>query len=239
MRPPGPLLASGRDADIFDYGPGLVLRRSRDGRSMTYEAEAMAYLRSQGFPVPAVEEISADGVDLVIERIDGPSMVQAISDAPWSIRRHGHTLAELHARLHALAPADFLRRAPVGTGDCVLHLDLHPLNVLMSDKGPVVIDWTGAAVGDPDLDVALAWVLMASGEIPGGKAMAAVLDRGRALLVNSFLSRFDRDEIAGKLRGVVELKVRDPHMSTREVANMWRTVERAERRRRRRYRRQH
>ncbi len=32
IREPGPLLASGRDSEIFDYGPGLVLRRSRNRR---------------------------------------------------------------------------------------------------------------------------------------------------------------------------------------------------------------
>ncbi len=29
LRPAGPLVASGRDSEIFEYGPGLVLRRSR------------------------------------------------------------------------------------------------------------------------------------------------------------------------------------------------------------------
>jgi aminoglycoside phosphotransferase (APT) family kinase protein len=233
MRPPGPRLASGRDADIFEYGPGLVLRRSREGRSLAYEARAMSYLHAQGYPVPAVEEISEDGTDLVIERVDGPSMVQAISAEPWTVRRHGRVLADLHARLHGLAPAEFLRPAPLGDGNCVLHLDLHPLNVIMGPKGPVVIDWTGAAVGDPDLDMALAWVLMAAGEVPGGGVTAVLLGWGRGLLVDAFLSRVDRDQIAGKLRAVVELKVRDPHMSSREVANMWRVVDRAERPRRR------
>ena len=76
---PGPLLASGRDADIFEYGPGLVLRRSRRGRSMAGEARTMEYLRGHGYPVPAVEEISDDGTDLVMERIDGPSMVDYMS----------------------------------------------------------------------------------------------------------------------------------------------------------------
>ena len=59
---PGPLLAAGRDADIFEYGSGLVLRRSREGRSMAREAQVMEYVRSQGFPVPAVEEVSDDGL---------------------------------------------------------------------------------------------------------------------------------------------------------------------------------
>ena len=33
------------------------------------------------------------------------------------------------------------------TGDRVLHIDLHPENVIISPAGPVVIDWSGASAG--------------------------------------------------------------------------------------------
>lgn len=138
---PGPLLAAGRDADIFEYGAGLVLRRSRQGRSMAREAQVMEYVRSQGFPAPAVEEVSDDGLNLVMERIDGPDMVALMSKHPWAIPRQGRVLADLHRRLHELTVPDWLRDAPVGRGDRLLHLDLHPLNVMMSPTGPVVIDY--------------------------------------------------------------------------------------------------
>ena len=45
-------------------------------------------------------------------------------------------------------------------------MDLHPLNVMIGAEGPVVIDWPNAARGDPVVDVVLAWVLMAAGEVP-------------------------------------------------------------------------
>ena len=41
----------------------------------------MDYVRGQGFPVPAVDEISPDGLDMVIERIEGPDMVAMIEKA--------------------------------------------------------------------------------------------------------------------------------------------------------------
>ncbi len=41
------------------------------------------------------------------------------------------------------------------------HRDLHPGNILLSPRGPVVIDWTQVGVGDPRLDVA--WTLMVVG----------------------------------------------------------------------------
>ena len=228
MKPPGPLLAAGRDADIFDYGPGLVLRRSRDGRSIAHEARIMAYLHERGYPVPAVEEVSDDGRELVMERIEGMSMVDAIGKAPWSVRRQAKTLARLHKQLHDIPAPDFLPCAPIGLGDRVVHFDLHPLNVMIGPDGPRVIDWTGASAGEPVLDVGLAWVLMAAGQIPGGAVMAKLMGWGRALLVNGFVDEFDRREVGRRLREVVTWKVRDPHMSEAEIAGMWKLVERAD-----------
>jgi aminoglycoside phosphotransferase (APT) family kinase protein len=98
----------------------------------------------------------------------------------------------------------------------------------MAPKGPVVIDWTSACLGDPSTDVALAWVLMSAGEIPGGRVMTKVLGWGRALLVNGFVGHFDKDRVSRQLREVVEWKVTDPHLSEGEVRAMWRVVERAE-----------
>jgi aminoglycoside phosphotransferase (APT) family kinase protein len=228
VKPAGPLLASGREADIFEYGPGLVLRRSRERRSMAHEARTMAYLHEQGYPVPAIEELSDDGSELVMERIEGRSMVDAIAAAPWSLKRQAGTLADLHQRLHDFAAPDFLRPADVGAGDRVIHMDLHPLNVIIGPKGAIVIDWANACAGDPLVDVGVAWVLMAAGEIPGNRLMAKVLGRGRAMLVNGFVSRFDRNAVTARLRAVVEWKVQDPHMSETEVASMWKVVEQAE-----------
>jgi aminoglycoside phosphotransferase (APT) family kinase protein len=228
VKPLGPLLAAGRDADIFEYEPGLVLRRSRDGRSLAHEAGIMTYLHEQGYPVPAVEEVSDDGRDLVMERIEGVSMVEAIGKAPWTVRRQAKTLARLHKQLHEIAAPDFLSPAPIGQGDRVVHLDLHPLNVMIGPRGPTVIDWTGASAGEPVLDVGLAWVLMAAGQIPGGAVMTKLLGWGRALLVNGFVDQFDRQEVGRRLREVVSWKVQDPHMSETEVVGMWKVVERAE-----------
>jgi aminoglycoside phosphotransferase (APT) family kinase protein len=230
VSPTGRLLASGRDADTFEYGAGLVLRRSRKGRSMVAEARTMEYVRSHGYPVPAVDQVSEDGTELVMERIDGPSMVEAISRSPWTVRHQGRTLADLHRRLHELQPPDFLRSADIGSGTSIVHLDLHPLNVVIGAGGPVVIDWTNARIGDPDIDVALAWLLMSAGEVPGKGPMAKALGVGRSLLVGGFIGGFDRRKLVDVLRRTVEWKQEDPNMSAKEVDRMWSAVRRAEQR---------
>ena len=181
----------------------------------------MDYARAHGYPVPAVDEISDDGTDLVMERLIGPSMVAAISRRPWTIRRQATVLADLHRRLHDIPAPDWLPPAAFGKGDRLLHLDLHPLNVVVTAKGPVVIDWPNAARGEGAIDVALTWVLMTSGEIPFGRVKAAVLGRGRALLVDSFLRDFDLAAVRRQLTTVVEWKVKDPNMSDVERQAMW------------------
>jgi len=197
---------------------------------MTGEARTMEYLRSHDYPVPAVEEVSDDGIDLVMERIDGSSMVDFMSRRPWAIRRQGALLAALHRRLHAITPPDFLPPAPVGSGDCFLHMDLHPLNVMIGKKGPMVIDWPNAASGDPRVDVGLAWVLMAAGEMPLNRVIATVLGWARSVLLNGFLANVepDVDHVKAMLRDVVAFKVKDPNINEREQRAMWRVVEKFE-----------
>ncbi len=228
MRPPGPLLAAGRDADVYEYGDGAVLRRSREGRSLLVEARVLEFLHAHGYPVPKVLEVSEDGADLVMERIKGPTMVEAVARRPWTLHRLARELADLHVRLHELDAPSYLAAAPVGSGTRLLHMDLHPLNVMMGPHGPVVIDWTGARAGDPYVDVVMAWVLMAVGELPsrGPKALAVRWARGR--LISGFLFGFDHAALVERLRAVVEHKSKDPHMSSREVDAMWALVAREE-----------
>jgi aminoglycoside phosphotransferase (APT) family kinase protein len=226
VRPPGPLLASGRDSDIFEYGDGLVLRRARNGRSMESEAHTMEYARSHGYPVPAVSELSADGTDLVMERLVGPVMLTSLSRRPWSIRSSGALLADLHQRLHRIPAPPWVADAPSGQGDRLVHLDLHPLNVILTERGPVVIDWPRAARGNGATDVALTWLLLAAAGIPTGRAWGSVLGRFRSALVSAFLAGFDGAEIRAELAGVAAWKSSDPNMTEREREAMAELVRR-------------
>jgi aminoglycoside phosphotransferase (APT) family kinase protein len=221
MREPGALLAKGRDSDIFEYGPGLVLRRSRRQRSMAAEARTMEYARANGYPVPAVDQLSDDGTDLVMERLDGPSMFDALSRRPWSLRTHGRALGALHRQLHEIPAPEWLPDAPFGSGDRLLHLDLHPLNVVLTANGPVVIDWPNACRGDGDSDVALTWLLVSAGDLPTNRLKAILLSRGRALFADALLSPFDRDAVTAQLAEVVAWKAADANITEAEQRAMW------------------
>jgi len=142
--PPGPLLGRGREADVYDLGDGRVLRRYRRGRDATLEAEAMRVVRSAGVSCPTV--FDADGSDIVMERIGGVTLATDMARRPWTVAAAGRTLASLHTQLHRVpAPATITRR--VSHGDALLHLDLHPENVIVSSTGPVLIDWANVAMG--------------------------------------------------------------------------------------------
>jgi aminoglycoside phosphotransferase (APT) family kinase protein len=220
MHEPGALLGAGRDADIFEYGPGLVLRRSRQGRSLADEARVMSFMHEQGYPVPKVDELSADERDLVMERVDGPSMADWMSRKPWTLPRGAAMLADLHDQLHAVTAPDFLWDADVGHGTQVVHMDLHPLNVIMSARGPVVIDWARPGRGDPMVDVAAAYLLMATAAVPAGRVQGAVIALGRSWLAQSFVRRYERATLAPALSVAAEWKALDANMSASEIAAM-------------------
>ncbi len=144
------LLGSGRDADVYALDDGRVLRRYRAGGDVTREAEVMRYVHEHGYPVPVVYD--ADGPDLVLDRLDGPTLLAVLADGSVGIADGARILADLHERLHRIS-------APDGE-DVVVHLDLHPDNV-MTAGGPVVIDWRNASTGPGLLDVAMTTVIIA------------------------------------------------------------------------------
>jgi hypothetical protein len=52
--PPGPLIGTGRSADVYALGQDRVLRRIRTDFDVRPEAQVMIHLAQAGFPVPAV-----------------------------------------------------------------------------------------------------------------------------------------------------------------------------------------
>ena len=172
---PGPPLGSGRSAEIYDLGHGRVLRRYRDqGRLARREAEVISWAGAHGVPVPEVFDV--DGPDIVMEKVDGPTMLADLARRPWRLVSHAAALARLHERVHAVPAFDGLR-APFGAGGALLHLDLHPDNVLLSARGPVLIDWEGAGRGPAEADLAICWMVVAMSQVPGSAWQQAV---GRA-----------------------------------------------------------
>ena len=217
MQPIGQKLAEGRDSEIFEHGPGKVLRVARDGRSLVGEAEVMRYVRSHGYPCPDVHD-AGDGY-LVMDRLEGPTMMDAVGKPPFPLRRSGRLLAELHDRLHQIPAPPGIRVAPL-PGDRVVHRDLHPMNVMMTPDGPMVIDWSNASAGDPAFDVADTWVLFACASAPVSGIDRIVIPIGRRIILRSFLSRVDTVAARRAIPAAVEHRLDDRNMSSEERTRM-------------------
>ncbi len=75
---------------------------------------------------------------------------------------------------------------PPGASLC--HGDLHPGNVLMSDGGPLVIDWFDAVIGPPEADVVRTSLLVRAPSRPG--AVPVHLPGARPELLDAFHLRY-------------------------------------------------
>jgi uncharacterized protein (TIGR02172 family) len=140
-------------------------------------------VHAAGLPAPAAHElVEVEGrKGIVFERVDGRSMFEQVVARPWQLFAAARQLAELHAQLHAIkAPPELptlreqiagwidaaaelsaaekeeLRRclATVPDGDALCHGDFHPANILLSARGPTIIDWSRTTRGHPLGDVA-------------------------------------------------------------------------------------
>jgi aminoglycoside phosphotransferase (APT) family kinase protein len=182
---PGRLVGTGRAADVYALDDQRVLRRYRTGHNAEYEAAAMRYLLEAGYPVPEVYD--ASGPDLVMQRLDGHDMLADLQQRPWLVHRHAAMLARLHDQLHAIAAPPSWPAVAIGTGDRCLHLDLHPGNVMLTGTGPVVIDWSNVAAGQPAADVALTWLIISTSEVDD---LSLPLRLALSTIRRRFLARF-------------------------------------------------
>ncbi len=157
-------------------------------RAAEKEYEIARAVQRTGLAVPVVGDlIEVDGrPGILFERIEGPSLGDGLKTRPWTIPASARRLAELHAAMHQVASDELpslherlrlkihgaqslseqakstaLRAlAALPEGDRVCHGDFHPFNVLLSVRGPIIIDWTDAARGNPLGDVARTLLLL-------------------------------------------------------------------------------
>ncbi|GAA2130375.1 phosphotransferase [Streptomyces synnematoformans] len=210
------LIGRGREADVYALTDGRVLRRYRSGGPAEAEARLTAYLAGTGFPVPHVYD--AHDTDQVLERLDGPTMLSALRRRPWRVTAYGRMLARLHDRLHAVPAPEFLPPSPgSGSGDRVLHLDLHPDNVILTARGPYAIDWRNAAAGDPACDVAMTVCILRGVELGPPEAL------GVRLLLRALLRTTGTDAAPGYAHAL-PARLANPHLTPGEARRLRRAL---------------
>jgi tRNA A-37 threonylcarbamoyl transferase component Bud32 len=191
---------------VYALDARTVLRRYRRRDVPADEVAVMRYVRERGYPAPEI--IRVEGPDLVLERATGSTMRADLARRPWTLLGHARLLAELHRRLHRIPAPEWL--PAIGPGGAVIHLDLHPENVLLHGNGALVIDWANARAGHWADDVAQTVVILAAVDLPRATKLAI-----RAFLA-IYLAGFDRAAVRAHLPAAIARRMVDPNMTARE-----------------------
>ena len=99
-------IAEGREAEIFEYGDGRVLRLFRPGSSLEDARTQAAILQAAadaGVRVPAVHGVeTVEGRHgIILERIDGDDLFEIVARSPWRLFSISSLTARLQADMHA------------------------------------------------------------------------------------------------------------------------------------------
>jgi aminoglycoside phosphotransferase (APT) family kinase protein len=106
------LVGQGREAEIFEWDDGAVLRLLRwsgDTARVEREAAAMRAAADGGVDVPQVDgTVMVDGrAGLIMERVDGRDLITLMGRRPWTVPRAARIVGTAHARMHeVVAPPE-------------------------------------------------------------------------------------------------------------------------------------
>jgi tRNA A-37 threonylcarbamoyl transferase component Bud32 len=141
------LIGQGREAEVFEWRDGRVLKLLRapgPSTGLAFEMAALDAARSVGVSVPqAYDEVVIDGrAGLVMERLEGSDLLTIIGQKPWLVFYSGRLTGDIHARINAArAPASLPAvRDVVNRGLARLAL-----------SEPTLAEWVGRILADlPD-----------------------------------------------------------------------------------------
>ena len=210
-------------AESIDWDDGRILRffptdMSDDEMHREFVGADAAW--RSGAPVATVYgiEMAKGRVGLIEDRVNGPTMLHALSAAPWQAKRRGQELAEMHLRLMSLAAPDELpeiklrllqalnqadldvsardklitQLESLPDGDRLLHGALQPSDVVLHATGPVVIHCAQMASGHADADIAFTLIYLALAVPPPNARLWPLLDRARHTFLAAYQLSIDR-----------------------------------------------
>ena len=191
-KPLGEKIGEGAYADVHAWAPGQVLKLFKAGfqrRHSWWEARMTRAAFAAGAPAQEVfDEVTLEGrFGVVLQRLEGPTLVQLSRSGSMTPEQTGAILAALAISVHKTAPPpdvlslrDLMNGSSrlsamlpkhiatgiltliehLAPGDGLCHGDLHPGNVIMTADGPRLIDWGGATRAPAGLDLAWCHVVL-------------------------------------------------------------------------------
>lgn len=219
----GPFIGRGYVAEVFGYGEDKVVKlflEEDKTEDAAREARTTAIAWESGLPAPKIwEVVTVNGrVGIVMERVEGVTMLHWGTSLPWRIYTGAKMMARMHADMHSRLGGDIpdlrdrLKRGieeneiveeglrslalerlvSLPDGDSICHGDFHPDNIMMSDKGPVIIDWQTGVRGHPAADVARTVVLIESGMPLMSGVRRVVIEWARKIFLSFYLKEYFR-----------------------------------------------
>lgn len=144
-----------------------------------------------GIPVPRMERIVhyRGRLGIIYDKVKGPNFLEWAMRLRIPVPEMSSHFVQLHRQVHragtieipelkdrlrveigrcARLPADYRAQAlrlleELPGGDIICHMDFHPRNVIISDYGPVILDWAKVARGDYLADVAMTSIILKIG----------------------------------------------------------------------------
>ena len=200
------------------------------------EAKIARIIYENGLPVPQFGDVLVfgDRLGMVFERIEGFTMYHHMQSNPLSSFRLVSQMAVLQDQIHQCAapglPAysSFLSRGIRHTNDLspeeksfllgqierlsteedhLCHADLHPQNIILSKRGPIIVDWANAVNGNRLADVARSHYLLGESLAPGQEKFPLYEKLFRKLMAAIYLQKYLRS-----------------HPGSGKDFGMWRTI---------------
>ena len=128
-------------------------------------------------------------------------MLEEIERQPWRFAARARELGRLHRQIFDAG---------------LVHRDFHPLNVLLAEHGPVVIDWSNGGEGPPEEDVAFSQVILATSDADFPAWLEWIARVVRRRFVAAYLHGVGMRPPANLIEEAAKRRLRDPHLRERE-----------------------
>lgn len=195
--------------------------------AISHEARINRLLAASQLPMPRLhEEVVIDGRHgLIFDRVEGPTCLHRLNKTPWQAVAIIRDMVKLQQEInqHTAPPelpslneslSENIQRAPLlseterkhillhldqlPAGNALCHFDFHPDQIIMTARGPVVIDWPNAVRGSPVADLARTWIMLAMSAPPGtGPWARRMLSIAQLFVSRQYLARYLGNTAAG------------------------------------------